>query len=123
MIAGTAPNRAASWGMRVPKASMPIAHAADTTPMTSLSWSCCPSASGTSGMLTPACRPMAAQAAKTGRTVRRGSGTVRLLGDTKVSFRAEGRRLLRLDLAFGFGGGLLLAAPHVGVEAVPGQQL
>ena len=41
----------------------------------------------------PACRPIAAQAAKTGRSVRQGSVAVLLLGDTKMSFRAEGRRL------------------------------
>src|SRR6266851_8119685 len=123
MIAGTAPNRAASCGMRVPKQSMPIAQAADTMPMVSLSWPCCSSASGTNGMVTPACRPMAAQAAKTGRSVRRGSATAGLLGDTEVSFGAAGRRLRRLDLAFGFGRGFLLAAPHVGIEAVLGQQL
>src|SRR5258707_14131430 len=123
MIAGTAPNRAASCGMRVPKHSMPIAQAADTMPMVSLSWPCCSSASGTSGMLTPERRPMAAQAAKTGRSVRRGSVTVGLLGDTEMSFGAEGRWLRWLDLAPGFGRGFLLAAPHVGIEAVPGQQL
>src|SRR5215467_2771169 len=116
-IAGTVPNRAASLGMRVPEASMPIAQVADTTPMVSLSWPCCSSASGTSGMLTPACRPMAAQAAKTGSSVRRGPAMAGLLGDTEMSLRAEGRRLLRFDLAFGLGGGFLLAAPHVGIEA------
>src|SRR6266478_5884764 len=121
-IAGTAPSRAASWGMRVPKESMPIPQAADTMPIVSLSWPCCSSASGTSGMPTPACRPMAAQAAKTGRSVRRGSVTVGLLGDTEMSFSAEGRRLRRLDLAFGFGLGFLLAAPHIGIEAVLGEQ-
>src|SRR5437868_6155968 len=122
MIAGTAPSRAASAGMRVPKASMPIPQAAETRPMVSLSWPCCSSASGTSGMLTPACRPIAAQAANTGTSVRRGGATAGLLGDTEVAFGAEGRRLF-LDFALGLGGGLLLAPPHVGVEAILRQQL
>ena len=66
MIAGTAPKRDASCGMRVPKESMPTAQAAETMPMVSLSKPCCSSASGTSGMPMPACSPIAAQAAKTG---------------------------------------------------------
>src|SRR5689334_14577415 len=109
--------------MRVPKASMPIAQVADTRPMASWAWPCCYSANGTSGRPTPACRPMAAQAANTGRSVCRGCATAGLLSDTEMSLRAEGRRLLRFDLAFGVGGWLLLAAPHVGIEAVAGQQL
>src|SRR5215813_13751503 len=123
MIAGTAPKRAANAGMRVPNSSIAIAQVAETMPMVSLSWPCCSSASGTSGMLMPACRPMAAQAAKTGTSVRRVSGIAGLLGDTEMPFRAEGRRLLLLDRAFGRGGGLLLAAPHVGVETGARQQL
>src|SRR4051812_6091106 len=123
MIAGTAPNRAASAGMRVPNDSMPIPQAAETRPMVSLSWPCCSSASGTSGMPTPACRPIAAQAANTGTSVRCGGAIAGLLGDTQVSFGAEGRRFGGLDVALGFGGSFLLAAPHVGVEAVLHQQL
>src|ERR1700748_954017 len=123
MIAATAPKRAASAGMRVPNRSMAIAHVAETMPMVSLSCPCCSSASGTNGMPTPACRPIAAQAAKTGTSVRRGSAIAGLLGDTEMSLRAEGRRLLRFELAFGLRGGLLLAARHVGIEAVAGQQL
>src|SRR3954463_3463994 len=113
MIAWTAPKRAASAGMRVPNDSMPIAHIAETRPMVSLSWPCCSSASGTSGMPTPACRPIAAPAADTGTSVRRGGAIAGLLGDTQVSFGAEGRRFGRLDVALGLGGSLLLTAPHV----------
>src|SRR6476469_9208722 len=102
--------------MRVPNASMPTPQAADTRPIVSLSWPACSSASGTRGIPTPACRPMAAQAAKTGRRVRRWSAMVGLFGDTQMSFGAEGRRFGRLDMALGLGGGFLLAAPHVGVE-------
>src|SRR5581483_2310217 len=122
-IAGTAPKRAASLGMRVPKDSMPTAQRADMTPMVSLSCPCCSSASGTRGMLTPACKPIAAQAAKTGSRVARGRATDALLGDTEMAFGTEGRRLRCLCLALGLGVGLLLAAPHVGIEAVPGQEL
>src|SRR5476651_1766826 len=121
---GAAPNRAASCGMRVPKASMPSAQAADTIPMVRLSAPSRSSASGTSGKATPTCRPIAAQAMKTGRSARQGLAAV-LLGDTEVAFRAEGRGLL--DFGLGprrvHGSGLLLAAPHVGIEPVPGQQL
>src|SRR4051794_21028617 len=123
MIAGTAPNRAASAGMRVPNDSMPIPQQAETRPMVSLSWPCCSSASGTSGMPTPACRPIAAQAAKTGTSVRRGWAIAGLLGDTEVAFGAEAGRLRHLDMALGLGRGLLLAPPHVGIEAVAGHQL
>src|SRR5476651_1951592 len=119
---GAAPNRAASCGMRVPKASMPSAQAAETIPMVKLSAPWRSSASGTSGNATPTCRPIAAQAAKTGSKFRQGLAALLLLGDTQVAFRAEGRRLLDLDLGPGriHGGGLLLAAPHVGIEAVLG---
>src|SRR2546421_713036 len=72
--------------------------------------------------MTP-CRPMAAQAAKTGRRVRRGPAMAKLFGDTQMSFGAEGRRFSGLNVALGFGGSLLLTAPHVGVEAVLHQQL
>src|SRR6187401_3094588 len=109
--------------MRVPKASIPTGHAAETMPMVSLSKPCCSRASGTSGMPMPACSPIAAQAAKTGRSVRQGLVAVALLGDTEMPFRAEGRRLRRLDLAFGCGRRFLLAAPHVGIEAVLRQQV
>src|SRR3954449_13115892 len=123
MIAWTAPKRAANAGMRVPNDSMPIAHIAETRPMVSLSWPCCSSASGTSGMPTPACSPIAAQAAKTGTSVRRGCAIAGLLGDTEVAFGAEAGGLGLLDLAFGCGGSLLLAPPHVGIEAVARHQL
>src|SRR5690348_5161182 len=109
--------------MRVPNASMATAQVAETMPMVSLSWPCCASASGTSGMPTPACRPIAAQAANTGSSVRRGAAIAGLLGDTEMAFGAEARRLGYLDLALGFGGGLLLATPHVGIEPVLRQQL
>src|SRR5471030_2257358 len=125
MMLGAAPKRAAICGMRVPKASMPSAQAADTIPMVRLSAPSRSSASGTSGNATPTCRPIAAQAAKTGSKFRQGLAVSALLGDTEVPFRAEGRRLLDLDLGPGcvHGGSLLLAAPHVGIEAVLGQQL
>src|SRR5689334_13690266 len=103
--------------MRVPKASMPMPQQAETRPMVSLLSPCCSSASGTSGIRTPACRPIAPQAANTGSRARRGPAMAGLVGDTEVSFGAEGRRFLHLDgLAFGLGGGLLLAPPHVGIE-------
>ena len=69
---GTAPQRAASRGMCEAVASMPTPQAAATMPMVSLSWPMRSSASGTSGMAVPACRPIAAQAAKTGSSVRQG---------------------------------------------------
>ena len=112
MITGTAPKRDASWGMRVPKASMPIGQQAETMPMVSLS--------------TPCARgPAAPAAADAGLQPDRGAGGEDrdegapgtrwrgwpggLLGDTEMTLRAERRRLRRLDLAFGRGGGFLLA--------------
>src|SRR5690348_2286105 len=121
---GTAPHRAASRGMCVAVASMPIPQAAATMPMVSLSWPRRSSASGTSGRATPTCRPIAAQAAKTGSRERQGpTATAGLVGDTQVPLGAERGRLLLLDLALGLGGGFLLATPHIGVEAVAGQQI
>src|SRR3990167_4488463 len=119
-MSGTAPNRAAICGMRVPKASMPTAQAAETTPIVRWSSPCRSSASGTSGRATPACRPMAAQARKTGRRARQGFWAV-LLGDTQMAFGAERRWLLHL--LFGLGRGFLLPAPHVGIEAAQRQQV
>src|SRR5712691_3381500 len=122
---GTVPNRAASRGMCEAVASMPRPQPAATMPMVNLSAPCRSSASGTSGIATPACSPMAAQAAKTGRSERQGFAALTLLGDTQMPLGAERGRLfdLMLDLALGFGRGLLLALPHVGVEAVARQKL
>src|SRR6187402_511319 len=118
MMNGTAPQRAASRGMCEAVASMPTPQAAATMPMVSLSWPARSSASGTSGRATPACRPIAPQAAKTGSSERHvPTATVWLVGDTQVTLGAERGRLL-LDLTRSLLGRLLLAAPHVGIEAV-----
>src|SRR5471032_2689576 len=122
-MTGTAPKREARRGMRVPKVSMPTAHIAVTIPMVSLSTPSRSRVSGTSGKAAPACRPMTAQAAKIGISPRQDPDAAALLGDTEMTFRAEGRRLRSLDLALGGGSGLLLAGPHVGVETSLGQQL
>ena len=46
-----------------------------------------------------------------------------LVGDTQMPLGAErGRFLFLHDVTLGLAGGLLLAAPHVGVEPVAGQQ-
>src|SRR5580704_8170030 len=121
---GTAPNRAASRGMCEAVTSMPRPQLAATMPMVNLSTPCRSNASGTSGIATPTCRPMAAQAANTGSSERQGFAALVLLGDTQMPLGAERGRLfdLMLDLALGFGGGLLLALPHVGVEAVARQK-
>src|SRR5262249_32379148 len=120
---GTAPKRAAKRGIYGAVASMPTAQAAPTMPMVSLSTPCRASASGTSGMATPACRPIAPQAANTGSRARHGlaAPAVWLFGDTQMPLGAEGLRLL--ELLFRFGRGFLLAAPHVGVEAIARQEL
>ena len=76
---------------------MPMPQAADTMPMVSLSTPLPLQASGTSGKATPACRPMAAQAAKTGRSARQGLAATALLGDTQMALGAERRRLLDLS--------------------------
>src|SRR5260221_2379927 len=126
MMNGTAPNRAANRGMCEPVASMPMPQAAATMPMVSLSCPCRSRASGTSGNATPACRPIAAQAAKTGRSERQGPVALcaELVGDTQMPLGAErGGIFVVLDLALGLLGGFLLAAPHVGVETIAGQQL
>src|SRR5215467_11166469 len=121
---GTAPQRAASLGMWVAVASMPMPQAAATMPMVSLSWPCRSSASGTNGRATPTCRPIAAQAAKTGSSKRQEpAATVGLVGDTQVPLGPERGRLLCLDQTFGLGGCFLLAAPHIGIETVAGQQV
>src|SRR5689334_3780677 len=122
---GTAPQRAASRGMCEAVASMPTPQAAAMIPMVSLSWPMRSRASGTNGMAVPACRPIAAQAAKTGSRVRQEpAATAPLVGDTQMPLGAErGWFLFLYDLTLGLARGLLLAAPHVGVEAVPGQQL
>src|SRR5882757_196137 len=119
---GTAPSRAARLGMRVAVASMPTPQAAEITPMVNLSTPCRSSASGTSGKATPACRPMAAQAARMGSNDRHIDGAAMLFdGCTQMAFGAERRRFV--DLARGFGGVFLLAAPHIGIEAVARQKL
>src|SRR4029453_15994877 len=125
MMNGTAPKRAASRGMCEAVASMPTPQAAATMPMVSLSWPIRSSASGTSGMAVPACRPIAAQAAKTGSSERHGpTATAWLVGDTQMPLGAErGWFLFLHDLALGLARGLLLAAPHVGIEAVGRQPL
>src|SRR4030095_4624999 len=125
MMNGTAPKRAASRGMCEAVASMPTPQAAATMPMVSLSWPIRSSASGTSGMAVPACTPIAAQAAKARSSERQGpAATAWLVGDTQMPLGAErGRFLFLHDLALGFARRLLLAAPHVRIEAVAGQQL
>src|SRR5690349_12254202 len=120
---GTAPHRAASRGMCVAVASMPMLQAAATIPMVSLSWPWRSSAIATSGRATPPCRPDREQATKSGSRVRQApvAATARLVGDTQVPLGAERGRLVVLDQAFGLAGGFLLAAPHIGIEAVARQ--
>ncbi|MBL0900569.1 MAG: sugar transferase, partial [Reyranella sp.] len=89
--------------------------------MVSLSTPCFSSASGTSGIATPAWRPMAAQAAKTGTRERRAPVAAALVGDTQMAFRSQRRGLC--DMTFGLSRGFLLATPHVGIETAARQQI
>ena len=82
--------------MRVAVASMPMPQAAEIMPIVSLSTPCRSSASGTSGKPTPACRPMAAQAAKMGSNDRHDRRRGKLFGDTQMAFGAERRRFVDL---------------------------
>ncbi len=51
-----------------------------------------------------------------------GAADATLLRDTQMTFRTEGWRFLDLP-ALGLGRGFLLAAPHLGIGAVRGQQI